>query len=145
MGQARTHDIVMDVKNEHLQFSCPFPIMDAIVTRRCGDSNGATCRTRPGVGRYSIAARSGYPGRSNGRGRFRPRSAGPQAETLSMSLTPSTMLPLGSKAPDFRLPDTDGELVALGDSRDAPALLVIFLCNHCPYVKHVSHELAKLG
>jgi peroxiredoxin len=61
-----------------------------------------------------------------------------------MALTASTMLPLGSQAPDFRLPDTDGNLVSLGDFRDAPALLVIFLCNHCPYVKHVRHELAKL-
>jgi peroxiredoxin len=61
-----------------------------------------------------------------------------------MALTASTMLPLGSQAPEFRLPDTDGNLVSLGDFRDAPALLVIFLCNHCPYVKHVRHELAKL-
>ena len=62
-----------------------------------------------------------------------------------MALTPSTMLPLGSKAPDFRLPDTDGSEVSLGDFREAPALLVIFLCNHCPYVKHVRDELARLG
>ena len=59
-----------------------------------------------------------------------------------MALTPSTMLPLGSKAPDFRLPDTDGRTVSLDDFKDAPALLVIFLCNHCPYVKHVRHGLA---
>jgi peroxiredoxin len=62
-----------------------------------------------------------------------------------MALTPSTMLDLGTKAPEFRLPDTDGKTVSLGDFKDAPALLVIFLCNHCPYVKHVRHELAKLG
>jgi len=62
-----------------------------------------------------------------------------------MALTPSTMLALGSKAPDFRLPDTEGKTVSLADFRDAPALLVIFLCNHCPYVKHVRHELAKLA
>ena len=62
-----------------------------------------------------------------------------------MALTPSTMLPLGSKAPDFRLSDTDGAEVSLGDFRGAPALLVIFLCNHCPYVKHVREELARLG
>lgn len=62
-----------------------------------------------------------------------------------MALTPSTMLPLGSKAPDFRLPDTDGRTVSLDDFKDAPALLVIFLCNHCPYVKHVRHELAALA
>lgn len=62
-----------------------------------------------------------------------------------MALTPSTMLPLGSKAPDFRLSDTAGGTVALDDFKDAPALLVVFLCNHCPYVKHVRHELAALG
>jgi peroxiredoxin len=61
-----------------------------------------------------------------------------------MALTASTMLPLGSQAPDFRLPDTDGNLVTLGDFREAPALLVIFLCNHCPYVKHIRQEMAKL-
>lgn len=62
-----------------------------------------------------------------------------------MALTPSTMLPLGTPAPDFRLPDTDGRTVSLGDFRDAPALLVAFICNHCPYVKHVRHELARLA
>jgi peroxiredoxin len=62
-----------------------------------------------------------------------------------MALTPSTMLDLGTKAPDFRLTDTEGKTVSLDDFRGAPALLVIFLCNHCPYVKHVRHELARLG
>jgi peroxiredoxin len=62
-----------------------------------------------------------------------------------MALTPSTMLELGTKAPDFSLPDTEGNTVSLSDFKDAPSLLVIFLCNHCPYVKHVRHELAKLG
>jgi peroxiredoxin len=55
------------------------------------------------------------------------------------------MLPLGSKAPPFRLPDTDGSYVSLDDFKDAPALLVMFICNHCPFVKHVRDELAKLG
>jgi peroxiredoxin len=54
------------------------------------------------------------------------------------------MLPLGTSAPGFRLPDTDGRTVSLDDSKGAPALLVIFLCNHCPYVVHVRHELARL-
>jgi peroxiredoxin len=62
-----------------------------------------------------------------------------------MSLTPSTMLPIGTAAPAFRLPDTDGRTVSLDDFKGAPALLVIFLCNHCPYVKHVRHDLARLG
>jgi peroxiredoxin len=61
-----------------------------------------------------------------------------------MALTPSTMLALGTFAPGFRLPDTDGNIVSLEDFKNAPALLVIFLCNHCPYVKHVRHELARL-
>jgi peroxiredoxin len=59
-------------------------------------------------------------------------------------LVTSTKLPLGSKAPDFRLPDTDGKTVTLADFSASPALLVIFLCNHCPYVKHVRHELAAM-
>ncbi len=62
-----------------------------------------------------------------------------------MALTESTMLRLGSSAPDFRLPDTEGNLVSLADFGGAPALLVIFLCNHCPYVKHVRSALAALG
>lgn len=62
-----------------------------------------------------------------------------------MALTPSNMLALGTRAPDFQLPDTDGRTVRLDDFQGAPALLVIFLCNHCPYVKHVRHDLAKLA
>ena len=62
-----------------------------------------------------------------------------------MALTPSTMLPLGTQAPVFRLRDTDGRIVGLDDFADAPALLVAFICNHCPYVQHVRHELARLA
>jgi peroxiredoxin len=62
-----------------------------------------------------------------------------------MALTPSTMLPLGTQAPAFGLPDTERKLVSLKDFKDSPALLVVFLCNHCPYVKHVRQELARLG
>ncbi len=62
-----------------------------------------------------------------------------------MVLTPSTMIPLGTKAPVFRLPDTQGNLVSSDDFQDAKALLVMFICNHCPYVKHVADELAGLG
>ncbi len=61
-----------------------------------------------------------------------------------MALTPSTMLPLGTRAPDFVLPNLDGREVKLSDFDDAPALLVIFMCNHCPNVKHVAPELARL-
>ena len=57
----------------------------------------------------------------------------------------STMLPLGTKAPGFRLPDINGRLVALQDFDQAPALLVVFICNHCPYVKHLRSGLAQLA
>jgi peroxiredoxin len=61
--------------------------------------------------------------------------------------TPSTMLGLGTQAPDFRLPDTTagGKEVALADFHPAPALLVAFICNHCPFVQHVAGELAALS
>lgn len=62
-----------------------------------------------------------------------------------MVLTPSTMLPLGTAAPDFALPDTSGKTVRLADFKNAPALLVMFICNHCPYVKHIREGLAKLA
>ncbi len=62
-----------------------------------------------------------------------------------MVLTPSTMLPLGTRAPEFSLPDTNGKTVSLSNFADAPALLVIFMCNHCPFVKHVADEIAKLA
>jgi peroxiredoxin len=62
-----------------------------------------------------------------------------------MAETPSTMLELGTKAPDFRLPDTDGHVVALSDLAEAKALVVMFICNHCPFVKHVRAEIARLG
>lgn len=55
------------------------------------------------------------------------------------------MLPLGTPAPDFSLPDTDEKLLSLADFKDAPALVVMFICNHCPYVKHLQADLAKFG
>src|SRR3974377_2171859 len=57
----------------------------------------------------------------------------------------STMLPLGTKAPGFRLPDTTGKSVSSSDFQGAPALLVAFICNHCPYVKHLRAGLAQLA
>jgi peroxiredoxin len=57
----------------------------------------------------------------------------------------STMLPLGTQAPDFRLPDPSGKTFSLGDFQKAPALLVVFMCNHCPYVKHIRAGLAKFA
>jgi len=55
------------------------------------------------------------------------------------------MLPLGTIAPDFQLPDTNGKIVSLADFKNAPALLVIFMCNHCPYVIHIRAGLAQLA
>ncbi|HEX5787146.1 MAG TPA: thioredoxin family protein [Woeseiaceae bacterium] len=60
-----------------------------------------------------------------------------------MAAVESQMLPLGTPAPAFELPDPDGRLHSLPD--DAPARLVMFICNHCPFVKHVRHELAAIG
>lgn len=62
-----------------------------------------------------------------------------------MVRTESTMLPLGTTAPDFSLPNIDGQAVSLDNFRNAPALLVMFICNHCPYVKHVADDLAALA
>lgn len=62
-----------------------------------------------------------------------------------MTLTPSTTIELGTRAPDFQLPDTDGNLVSLADFETHKGLLVIFMCNHCPYVKHIRHALAEFA
>lgn len=61
-----------------------------------------------------------------------------------MSLTASQMLELGTSAPQFNLPDTAGKNVSLDDFKDAPALLVIFMCNHCPFVKHILDKMVEL-
>jgi len=61
-----------------------------------------------------------------------------------MSAVPSTMLALGTKAPDFRLPSTAGGTVSLDDYSDGQGLLVMFISNHCPFVKHVRSELSTL-
>jgi peroxiredoxin len=55
------------------------------------------------------------------------------------------MLPLGTKAPDFKLVNVDGRTLSLKNFDRAPALLVIFMCNHCPFVKHLADALAKFG
>ena len=62
-----------------------------------------------------------------------------------MVRTASTMLPLGTTAPDFSLVDTEGNTVSRRDFVGKKGLLVVFLCNHCPYVKHVADELKRLG
>src|SRR5690349_12428244 len=69
-----------------------------------------------------------------------------EGRIITMSLTPSTMLPLGTQAPDFKLPDViSGKTYALKDFAAKKALLVMFICHHCPYVVHIKGELAKLG
>ena len=63
-----------------------------------------------------------------------------------MTLTASTMLPLGTQAPDFHLPDVvSGKSISLATFPDKKALLVMFICQHCPFVKHIKAELAQLG
>jgi peroxiredoxin len=62
-----------------------------------------------------------------------------------MVKTASTMLPLGTAAPKFSLLDIDGKTVSLSDFADKKGLLVIFMCNHCPFVIHIRKELAKFA
>jgi len=67
-------------------------------------------------------------------------------KTTDMALTPSNMLPLGTPAPDFRLPDAvSGRVLSLPELRAPQATVVMFICNHCPYVKHVNPELLRLA
>ena len=63
-----------------------------------------------------------------------------------MVLTPSTMLALGTQAPDFQLPDVvSDQTVSLATFAEEKALLTMFICKHCPYVMHVQEELARIG
>jgi len=62
-----------------------------------------------------------------------------------MAVTPSTMLPLGTQMPHFALPDTRGKTVSLADFGAAEALLVVFMCNHCPFVKHIVDDFVDLA
>ena len=69
----------------------------------------------------------------------------PARSRLLMVETSSEMLALGTEAPPFALPDPDGRTHSIGDAAGARALLVMFICNHCPFVKHVRQELARLA
>ena len=63
-----------------------------------------------------------------------------------MARTPTTQIPLGFKAPEFRLPDTvSGNFVSLNDIAGSKGTVVMFICNHCPFVIHVREELVKLA
>lgn len=62
-----------------------------------------------------------------------------------MVKTASTMMPLGTQAPDFTLVNVDGRSVSLSDLESVPALVIIFMCNHCPFVKHLADGLAEFA
>ncbi len=62
-----------------------------------------------------------------------------------MARTPSTMLALGTSAPSFDLPDFDGKRHTLAEFAASQALLVVFICNHCPFVQHVRGEFARFA
>ena len=63
-----------------------------------------------------------------------------------MARTPSTMVALGTKAADFNLPDTiSGKQISLNEIKGNKATVIMFICNHCPFVKHVNEELVNLG
>ncbi len=62
-----------------------------------------------------------------------------------MALTESKMLALGTQAPDFTLPDTvSGQVLSLSDLKSEKATVIMFLCNHCPYVIHVNEEIVRI-
>ncbi len=61
-----------------------------------------------------------------------------------MAISSAMELPLGAKAPDFALPNIDGKMISLAQFADAPTLLVMFICNHCPYVLHLREHLVHL-
>ena len=63
-----------------------------------------------------------------------------------MAATPSTMMPLGTIAPSFELPDTvSGKVISLSELKGEKATFVIFICNHCPFVLHVNDELVRIA
>ncbi len=63
-----------------------------------------------------------------------------------MAETPTKQIPLGFKAPDFKLPDTvSGKIKSFNDIKGSKGTVVMFICNHCPYVKHIIHELVRVA
>ena len=96
------------------------------------------------TGRQVPSASPSRPGRRNRR--ISPLAPAPNPSQIArMALTPSTMLPLGTIAPAFQLPDTNGKIVSLADFQSKSALLVVFICNHCPYVVHIRAGLAQMA
>jgi thiol-disulfide isomerase/thioredoxin len=73
-------------------------------------------------------------------------SANIAIQKLCMALTPSNMIPLGTVAPAFALTDTGtGKLVSLNELKGEKATVIMFICNHCPYVKHVNPQMVRLA
>src|ERR671919_2707127 len=70
---------------------------------------------------------------------------GPTARSPQMPETPSTMLDLGTPLPSFSLPDFNGRVVSDADFKGSKALLVAFICKHCPFVKHIRQEFARVA
>lgn len=68
----------------------------------------------------------------------------PHLKAPRMPRIPSTMVQLGTPCPDFNLPDPSGRMHGLSDAGEAPAVLVAFICNHCPFVKHIADRMAVL-
>ncbi len=63
-----------------------------------------------------------------------------------MTLTPSNMMPLGTKAPDFSLPDTISDnMITLQDNHGKKATVILFICNHCPFVKLINEKLVEVA
>ncbi|MCS6820021.1 MAG: thioredoxin family protein [Chitinophagales bacterium] len=63
-----------------------------------------------------------------------------------MALTPSNMLPLGTKAPYFKLPDAaSGKIISYNDIKGKYGTLIVFICNHCPYVKHINKQFSAVA
>lgn len=69
----------------------------------------------------------------------------PIQKGIPLARTPSTMVQLGTPCPDFDLPDPSGQRYRLADAGEAPAVLVAFMCNHCPFVKHLADRFAELA
>ena len=121
---------VADADDRHLVLNAPKEVtLDGIVHRQ-------VCYTRtPASANAAAQLTRAAP----------PAILGSLRQGDVMAETPSTMVPLGTAAPDFRLPDTDGTLVSRDDFKETPSLLVMFICNHCPFVKHIRDGLAQFG
>jgi peroxiredoxin len=108
----------------------------------CGDGDGqlrgSILAQRPSDRSRGSSPLGGYPAALE-----RKRSG--VYSYAAMVMTESQMLPLGIDAPSFRLPDPNGKEVSLDDFPGAKAYVVVFMCNHCPFVKHLREELAEFG